>query len=182
MNPAPVVRRISWPAVLPQLAALGGAVALGTQLVGPPNGVTFGAAAYLIYSFGSRMVIARDHRRGMRLFHGQQYGEAIAAFTASYDFFTRHSWVDKLRSVTLMSPSAMSYREMALCNIAFCHAQLGDGAKARITYQKALAEFPGSGLAEAALRLIDAVSKPATEHPGEPQGGPQSAPQSARLP
>ncbi|HEX7447932.1 MAG TPA: hypothetical protein VF306_10325 [Pirellulales bacterium] len=56
-----------------------------------------------------------------------------------------------------MSSSAISYREMALCNIAFCYAQLGNGENAELYYRRTLDEFPDSGLADAALRMIESV-------------------------
>ena len=64
----------------------------------------------------------------------------------------------------MMSASAISYREMALCNIAFCYSQLGDGQKAESYYRRALDEFPNSALAVAALRMIESVR----QHPTGP--------------
>ena len=54
MSRMPVVRQISWPAVLPQLAVLGGLLALGTYATQTSDGVVLGAAIYLAYSIGSR--------------------------------------------------------------------------------------------------------------------------------
>ncbi len=56
-----------------------------------------------------------------------------------------------------MTPSAMSYREMALCNIAFCYSQIGKGEQALKYYQQAISEFPDCGLAEAAIRMIEST-------------------------
>jgi hypothetical protein len=152
-----MVRQVSWPAVLPQLVAIGGAMGIA-YVLGVPNAPLWGAAAYLAYSLSSRQLIPRAHRAGIRLVKQQRFAEAIPKFHESYDFFERHPWVDRFRSLVLMSPSAMSYREMALANIAFCYAQLGDGEQSRIFYQKCLKRFPGSGLATAALRMLDSVS------------------------
>ena len=163
MSRVPVVRQISWIAVFPQLAALGGAMAIGVYVTRTPNGILVGCAAYLTYSIGSRILIARHHRRGMRFYRNQQYEAAISAYEDSYDFFARNSWIDRLRSVVMMSPSAISYREMALCNIAFCYSQLGDGAKAQAYYRQALDEFPNSGLAASALRMIESVRQQSKE-------------------
>ena len=159
MSRMPVVRQISWPAVLLQLAALGGAVALGTYVTQISDGGAIGAAAYLSYSIGSRLLIARAHRRGMRFYRNQQYAAAIEAYQESYDFFARNTWIDQYRAIVMMSPSAVSYREMALCNIAFCFSQLGNGAQAEAFYRRALDEFPSSGLAAAALRMIDSAKQ-----------------------
>jgi hypothetical protein len=76
------------------------------------------------YSLGSRMFIARAHRRGMRLSRSQQYAAAIQAYGESYDFFARHTWIDRFRAITMMSPSAISYCEMGLRNIAFSFRKL----------------------------------------------------------
>lgn len=163
MSGPPVVRQISWFAMFPQFAAMGCAMAIGIYLAPRSNGVILGAAAYLAYSIGSRMMIARDHRRGMRLFRRQDYVAAIQAYEDSYAFFARHAWIDQFRAIVLMSPSTVSYREMALCNIAFCYSQLGSGQKAEWYYRRTLEEFPSSGLAAAALRMIESVRQPPTD-------------------
>ena len=54
-----------------------------------------------------------------------------------------------------MSPSAASYREMALANIGFCYSQIGDGDEARQYYTECIQRFPESGLATTALRMMD---------------------------
>jgi tetratricopeptide (TPR) repeat protein len=90
----------------------------------------------------------------------QQYPEAIRDFQSSYSFFSRNSWVDRHRSITIMSPSAISYREMALVNIAFSYSQLSQGTNAKEYYRRALDEFPNSIMARAALRLIESVENP----------------------
>src|SRR5688572_13025657 len=109
MSRVPVIRELSWPAVIPQMIALGCAVAIGWFFVSTPNGIALGAAAYLAYSFGSRRLLLRDHRRGMRLVRNHNFEAAIPAFEKSYEFFRRYAWADRFRSVVMMSPSASSY-------------------------------------------------------------------------
>lgn len=151
----PVVRPISWPATIPQMLAIALAAGVGYAIDGR-DGVMWGGGVYLLYSFGSRIVILRDHRRGMALVRQEKFADAIAAFEASLVFLGIYPWIDTYRSVVLMSPSAMSYREMALNNIAFCFAQLGDGNRARKFYDQVLEEFPENGMARTALRLMEA--------------------------
>jgi tetratricopeptide (TPR) repeat protein len=158
-KPPPVARQQSLPANLLHFAVLAAAVAAGCYVLGFPHGIVVGAAIYVTYSFGSRMVITRAHRRGMRYCRNQQYEAAIAAYEESYAFFTRHAWIDRFRSIVFMSPSAFAYRDMALCNIGFCYAQLGDGVRAERYYQRALDEFPDSVLADAALRMVAAFKQ-----------------------
>lgn len=155
MNTVPVVKQISWLGALPQLVALGLAMLAGFLVTRNSNGTLLGAAVYLGYSFGSRMFLARAHRRGMQLVRGLEFEAAIPEFENSYAFFVQNSWIDRYRSIILMSASATSYREMALCNIAFCYSQPGKGAKGVEYYRRALKEFPTSGLAESALRVIE---------------------------
>ena len=63
----------------------------------------------------------------------------------------------------MMSPSAMSYREMALINIAFAYSQIGNGIKAKEYYQQTQQEFPDSGMANAALKMIESVEQSRVE-------------------
>lgn len=155
----PTVRPISWPATIPQLLALAAAVAIGWSATQSSTGVFCGAAAFLIYSFSSRKLIPLAHRRGIRLAQTQQFEEAIRAHEESYQFFTRHSWLDRYRSITMMSPSAMSFREMALINIAFAYSQIGNGERSKEFYQRAQEEFPDSGMANAALNMIKSIER-----------------------
>ena len=155
----PTVRPISWPATIPQFVALATAVAVGWTITHSALGVFFGSIAYLIYSFGSRKLLLRAHRRGIRLTQNQQYEDAIPAHEKSYEFFSRHAWLDRYRCITMMSPSAMSFREMALINIAFAYSQIGKGRKAKEYYRRALDEFPDSGMANAALNMIESAER-----------------------
>ena len=159
MQRVPTVGPISWPATIPPLLALSAAVSMGWFVTRSASGIFLGAAAYLIYSFSSRKLIPHAHRRGVRLSQTQQFEDAIHAHEESYEFFTRHSWLDRYRAITMMSPSAMSFREMALINIAFAYGQIGNGNKAKEYYQRAYEEFPDSGMAIAALKMIESVER-----------------------
>jgi tetratricopeptide (TPR) repeat protein len=158
----PIIRQVSWPATIPQFVALALAMAIGAFL-GGRDAALWGGAVYLAYSIGSRSLIPRAHRAGVRLFKQQRFAEAIAKHQESFEFFERHPWIDDYRSIVLMSPSAMSYREMALLNIAFCYGQLGDGAQGRAYYQRCLERFPQSGVATAALRMLDSAASAAAQ-------------------
>lgn len=82
--------------------------------------------------------------------------DAISYFQKSYDFFQRYSWLDRFGYLVLLNSSAISYREMALNNIAFSYGQAGDGENAKEYYEKTLLEFPNSTLACAGLNLLNA--------------------------
>lgn len=129
------------------------------QPADPSHSLVIGAAAYLAYSWGSRAFMAASHRRGMRLWHRGQFEEAIAQFEKSYHHFSRNSWIDRFRSITMLTPAVMSYREMALINIAACYVQLGEIETAKKRYQLALDEFPKSDLARRGLQELESGTR-----------------------
>lgn len=170
MSRTPIVRPISWLNAGITSAILGGFVFAG-WLADGPFGVMVGAAGYLLLSVGLRTIVARHHRAAVSLCKRQQFAAAAAEFEQSLAFFRNHAWVDDWRAVTMLSAAGMCYREMALVSLGFCHGQLGDGAKARDYYEQALREFPNSnnGMAESALRLMDAAAHSGTRG-DEPRG------------
>jgi tetratricopeptide (TPR) repeat protein len=156
----PIVRQIAWICLVPQmgfLAILILAIHIALRPADPAQSFLTGAVIYLVLSRVLRRTVAADHARGISLMKRGNFSEAIPFFERSYVFFTRHPWIDRWRFISLLSGSAISYREMALCNIAFAHSQLGDGAKAKEHYRRALAEFPASGIATASLRMFEAA-------------------------
>lgn len=155
----PVVRQTSWLMVIPQLIVLLICVGISAALFWNRLGlfaVSLGAVFYLVYSVLSRGLLTRHHRRGMDLTRREEYPQAISEFEQSYAFFSKYAWVDQYRSVTMMTPAAMSFREMALINIAYCQRKLGDIRKAKATYERVLQEFPNSVMARSGLEAIEA--------------------------
>src|SRR4051812_19780399 len=149
----PTVRQIAWISLIPQLAVMGLLITF-YYLIDGDDPVLYGALTYLVLSFILRSVIPQDHKKGMALVKEGRFKQAIPFFQESYSYFTRNEWIDKYRFLTLLSLSRISYTEMALNNIAFCYSQSGDGEMAEKMYLKTLEEFPGSGIAQAALRMI----------------------------
>ncbi len=149
----PIVRQVAWISLFPQLTFMG-LLILSFYLFGSNEPILHGTLTYLAISFGLRTFIPKDHLHGMKLVREQKFSEAIPFFKRSFDFFSGKLWIDKFRFITLLSSSKMSYREMALCNVAFCYSQIGDGKKAIEYYTKTLQEFPSNVLAQAALRML----------------------------
>lgn len=129
------------------------------HLLGSANPLLYGALTYLLLSLLLRRNLSRSHRKGIVQTRLEEYGAAIPHFQASYAFFSRNAWIDRYRFVTLLSASGMSYREMALNNIAFCYGQIGQGQLCREYYEKTLREFPDNSMAKTSLRLLDAVAE-----------------------
>lgn len=144
----PVVRQIGWLSVFPQLAFIAFCILIGWLFLPrsePMAPVVFGVALYLLISNFVRGILTRHHRRGVSRLKAGDFAGAIPSFQAGYDYLARHAWIDRWRYLVLLSSSRMSYREMALCNIAFAYAQLGDGVRSRQTYERVLREFPWRG-------------------------------------
>lgn len=121
------------------------------------DGLDLALIVYFIAYLLLRFLVPRNHRQGVAFFKSGNYTQAISEFEKSYDFFTEHAWIDKYRFIVLLSSSRISYTEMALVNIAFCYTQIGNGGKAKEYYEKTLSQFPDSGMAQSALRMMQAV-------------------------
>jgi len=113
-----------------------------------------GALTYLIISNVLERGLTHNHRKGIQLSRSGKYAEAIDEYKMSYDFFRKHSWIDKYRYLTMLSSSKYSYTEMALTNIAFCYAHSGDVASMAEYYQKTLELYPDNDMAKKALDLL----------------------------
>lgn len=119
----------------------------------------FAAVTYALLTLVLRRAFSSNHRRGVRLMVSKKYTEAIGSFGKSIAYLNKNSWVDKYRFLTLLSSSKRSYREMALCNIAFCHTQIGNGQQAKQMYEAILQEFPDNDLALAALNMLRSMEQ-----------------------
>jgi tetratricopeptide (TPR) repeat protein len=113
-----------------------------------------GAALYFLWSSLAQRLFLRDHRIGILFLRSGVYPQAIQAFERSEAQFAQLPWLDRFRWITLLSPSAIGYREMALNNIGYAYLQLGKYAQARASYQKLLEQFPDGITSQAAAGVI----------------------------
>jgi hypothetical protein len=156
----PVIKKVAWHYVIVQVTMMAGLILLLWKLVFKQNfdsALLWGASIYLIYSFGARYIVLKRHRAGIGLTARSLFAKAIEEFKASYAFLTQHAWLDRFRLIALLSSSAFSYREMALCNIAYSFLRLDNMNAAKDYYKRAEAEFPGSALAIAGLQYIERI-------------------------
>ena len=151
----PIMRQIAWLSILPQFFIMGVLVVIFILFVNPFELALFLAMiVYLTISLILRRCVPHNHRKGVLLYKQGNYIQAIEEYKKSYDFFCKHSWIDKYRYITLLSSSKVSYTEMALLNIAFCYAQSNNAALSKEYYQKVLALFPDSEMAKSSLNMI----------------------------
>ena len=155
MSKIPIVHPLSWLNVSVTLGLLVVFVAIGAALGGVP-GALAGTLGYLLVSQVLRKAFTRYHSRGIRYCKRLEFDKAIPEFEKSMKFFQDHEWVDRYRAVTVFSVSEMTYREMAMVSLGFCHAQIGDGVTARGWYAQCLKEYPENMMAQSALRFLDA--------------------------
>ncbi len=151
-----LLRQINWVSVIPHFVVLIGLAAL-LGLIGMPwdIAVLIAAMFYLGLAVVLQNLIPADHRRAMQAFKRADYDAAKAAFQDSYQFFKTKSWLDEYRSIFMLSVSKMSYKEIALVNMALCDFQAGKIQEARAGYERVLTEFPNSQMAKDAIHYID---------------------------
>lgn len=135
------------------------AIIAGLYVLLPTQGfsllpVIVGGGLYLLWSELAQRVLLRDHRAGMQFLRAGAYAQAIPSFEQSAALFERRPWLDSYRWLTLLSPSAISYREMALNNMGYAYLQLGKQTQARAVYQKLVEAYPQGAATESARTVI----------------------------
>jgi tetratricopeptide (TPR) repeat protein len=120
--------------------------------------IYYAFAVYILLSILLQNLIPTDHNKGIKLIKQEKFEEAIPHFKNSVDFFTKHSWIDKYRSVTLLISSRRTFREISLCNLAYCLTQVRRIDEAKKMYEDVLLEYPNNIVAKAALKTFELLS------------------------
>jgi hypothetical protein len=154
MQKFPVFRQIAWYSIISQGILLLGFIGIAGYF-GRFSLISLfvGALIYILYYAMIKYSLENTINRGLKLINTGEFNQAIIQFEATYEFYSRHSWIDQWRFLFLHS-STLSYREMALVNIAVCYSQIGDGKKCKQYYQRTLTEFPQNMMAQVALKAI----------------------------
>ncbi len=153
----PVIRQIKYSFLLPSILLI--IISYGIfSLMGISIPIEESLIVYLVVSYTGRAIIPKNHRKGINYIKNNQYDEALVEFHESYLYFSKYKWIDKYRHIVMLSPSQISYTEMALLNMAFCYGQLGYGEKAKELYQQVLKEFPDSQIAITSLKMFEVAS------------------------
>jgi len=156
----PIVRQVSQSAILIIILVWAVFIAFFTILF-QKHGIFIGVVLFSALFILLQQLIPLSHNKGMKAIKQKDFKTAIEHFELSLIFFTKNAWVDKYRAVTMLSASKMCYREMALCNIAFCYSQTGQAEKAKALYEEILKEYPDNGIAYYALKSINTFSNQA---------------------
>lgn len=153
----PIVRAASWLAVIVIIFVWIIFMAIFTFLF-QIDGIYIGSILFFILMVLLQRLIPTSLIKGMKAIKKNDFKTALEFFNKSVDFFTQYDWVDKYRAITLLSAAKMSYREMSLCNIAFCYSQTNEGEKAKDLYEQILKEYPDNGIAYYSLNSINTFS------------------------
>ena len=157
-----MIRPVAGLGVLCQLAVIAlfsYAIYKAVEGIAVPVALFWGLVLNIALKLVARSLLTSQHREGVKLIRISKFAEATPCFLASYKSMVRHPWIDRFRWL-LLGENQLSYREMALCNAAFCYSQLGEGRKAIDLYEQALREFPNSSLATASLNMLRSVQQP----------------------
>jgi tetratricopeptide (TPR) repeat protein len=158
-QPLPVIRQLYLPGLIPQAFAIALLSAIA-WFAAPPayrgQAILFGAASYLVICRVLRLLLVRDHTRGMQAYRAGRFRDAIIHFEASHRFFSEYPRLDASRSLLFGVASHNPYRLIALGNMAYCYGQVGEGAKAVELYERVLREAPDHAVARASLNLLRA--------------------------
>lgn len=135
------LKDVNWLSILMQLIAIA-LFSLLWKNLSTGNALLNGALTYYALSIVLRTLVPRNHRKGINEIKNERYDDAISSFEKSYAFFNKFPWLDKYRLLLLLSSSKMSYKQMALNNIAFCYSIKGDRLKSIEYYHRIMTEFP----------------------------------------
>jgi tetratricopeptide (TPR) repeat protein len=117
------------------------------------------AAVYFSISYSlRRLLVPKAHREGIALIKEENFEAAIPCFQKCVDFFTRHAWIDKYRAMTMFVSSKRTFREISLCNMAFCMLQSQKVNEAKRIYDEVLIEYPENTIARSAINTINSLT------------------------
>lgn len=153
-----VIPKVSWLMMIPILAIITGFVLAASAMFDVLYGLVGGLVPVVLAQVLRRTVV-RQQYLAVKLMNKDMYKQALPYCEKALAFIERHPWVDRYRWVALMSPTKVSYREMAMSNLAGCYMQVGEAKKAIELWEKMQQEFPGSEFAARALRFVESMKK-----------------------
>ena len=152
-QPAPKIRSMNYLYLLCQMLFLL-VLHIGFYYSGSDEPALWAAMTYLVIAFSTRYFVPLDHRKGMRALRQGNYQQALVDFEKSFDFFSKHLWIDRFRMFTVFSVSKLCYREIAMVNKAFTLVCLDRKEEAKALYEACLNEYPKNNVAYYGLKML----------------------------
>jgi hypothetical protein len=153
-----VKKEIAWLSLIPRLLLLGLLCLVFYQ---------FDKRTFFLYALIVHTAITYGMRRfafpsvvhtSVALIKEAKFEEAIPYIKESIDYYDKHPWIDKYRFLLMISSSKQCIMELLLCNLAYCHLQIGDVGIAKLTYEEVLSRYPENPNARVQLQTINAVA------------------------
>jgi hypothetical protein len=114
-------------------------------------------------------VIPSSTFTGVKLLKEGKYEEAIPFIQKDIGYFTRRSWIDRFRFALMISSSSLSYREISLCNMAYCLLQTGKVKESKELYESILTQYPENMVVKAQLKtILNPSSNSSRDWPSQP--------------
>ena len=146
-------------AIFPRLILIG----ILCLLLYPYNNQIFFVYALFIYLLihyiAKYSLIPGSTFTGVKLMKEDKYEEAMPFIQRDIDYFTEKAWIDKFRFVLMISTSSRSYREICLCNLAWCLLQTGKVRESKELYERILVQYPENPVAKTQLNTINMITK-----------------------
>jgi len=120
-------------------------------------GLIVGSWLYLVLANVLRGIFLKHHKRGIKQMGNRHFTEAIDAFSLSHDFFEKHKGIDKYRFLTMFMSSKLSYRQMALFNLANCYAAKSQFNEAKEKLEQFLQTAPPDEATQEALAIVTKI-------------------------
>jgi tetratricopeptide (TPR) repeat protein len=152
-QPVPKIQSINYFYLLCQILFLA-ALHQGFYYSGADEPALWAGMLYLVCAYGLRYFVSLDHRKGMRALRQGKYEDALIDFERSFEFFSKHPWIDRYRMFTVFSVSKLCYREMAMVNKAFVLVCLNRKEEAKALYEACLKEYPKNNVAYYGLKML----------------------------
>lgn len=153
-----VNKEIGWLSIVPRILFLG-ILCLAFYQLDRRYYFQFAFIVFLIVTFGlRRFSFPAAVRTSIALIREAKFEAAIPYIKKSIEFYNRHPWIDKYRFLLMISSSKLGIMEMSLCNLAYCHLQIGDVKAAKAMYEEVLRQYPENPIAKVQLVTINSVA------------------------
>ena len=153
-----IKKEIVWLSIVPRLLFIG-ILCLAFYPLDKKYFFQVAFIGFLIVTFGLRRVaFPADIRTSITLIREAKFEEAIPFIKRSIEFYSKHPWIDKYRFLLMISSSKLGIMEMSLCNLAYCHLQIGEVKVARQMYEDVLRQYPENPIAKVQLATINIVA------------------------
>lgn len=152
-----IKQETKWIALVPRLVLL----AILCFLLYPYDNQIFFVYAFFLYLAITYSIkysmIPGSTFTGVKFLKKGQFEEALPFIEKDIEYYSSKPWIDKYRFLLMISSSALSFREMSLCNRAWCLLQTGRVKETIDQYESVIRHYPQNVVTRAQLKTIKIV-------------------------